>query len=129
MKVNNCDFVDEGATNYELNISQRIAQANSSHKELLYVRTIVNNFRISDLYNNHICLIYEAIRESLYLFERRCKNDQLTLGLLKEYLRLLLISLNYFHSKCYIVHTSRLEAIIICRLKFTRRSQTLSSTI
>jgi hypothetical protein len=65
MKVNNYDFVNKNATNYKLNISRRIAQANPSHKELLYVRTIVDSFKISDLYDNHICLIYEAIREFL----------------------------------------------------------------
>jgi len=65
MKVNNCNFANKSVANHEFNISRRIAQANSSHKELLYVRTIVDNFKINDSHNNHTCLVYEAMREFL----------------------------------------------------------------
>ena len=122
MKVNNCDFADEGAAEHELTISRHIAQANPSHTGFSYVRTIVDSFTISSLHGNHVCLVYEAMREPLWLFERRCKNGRFTLGLLKGYLRLLLMGLDYLHSDCHIVHTGRLQATRIRRLKLTRRS-------
>ena len=114
VKVNTCDFIDASAANHELNISRRIAQANPSHGGLSYVRTNVDSFSISGPHGNHICLGYEAMREPLWLFERRCKNGRLTLDLLKGYLRLLLRGLDYLHSECHIVHTGRLQAMRIC---------------
>lgn len=108
MKVNNCDFADKSAAEHELNVSRLVGQANPSHRGLSYVRTIVDSFTISGLHGNHICLVYEAMREPLWLFERRCKRGRFTLGLLKGYLRLLLTGLDYLHTECHIIHTGKL---------------------
>ncbi|KAL9099213.1 MAG: hypothetical protein Q9163_005256 [Psora crenata] len=105
VKVNTCNFADEGAANHELNISRHLTLANPSHKGFPFVRTIVDSFRVSGPYGNHICLVFKAMREPLLLLERRCKNGRLTLGLFKAYLRLLLLGLDYLHSECHVVHT------------------------
>lgn len=59
------------------------------------------------------------MREPLWLFERGCKGGRLTLGLLKGYLRLLLMGLDYLHTECRIIHAGRLETILDRQLELT----------
>ena len=105
LKVNTCDFADEAAAEHELDNSRRIVQGNPKHPGFSFVRTITDSFKISGPYGHHICLVYELMREPLWLFERRCKNGRFTLGLIKGYLRLLLMGLDYLHTECHIIHT------------------------
>ncbi len=109
VKVNTCDFADEGAAGHELDISQCIAQANPRHKGFSHVRIILDSFKIKGPHGDHLCLVYELMREPLWLFERRCKNGRFMLGLIKLYLRYILMGLDYLHSECHIVHTGMLK--------------------
>lgn len=113
VKIINCDFGDEDSAGLELKISQRIKQANPSHEGISYVRTIIDSFQVSGPHGTHVCLLYEPMREHLYLFERRCRNGRFPLDLIRAYLRLLLTGLDYLHSECHIIHTGRLTAMPI----------------
>ncbi|KAL4888613.1 kinase-like domain-containing protein [Aspergillus ambiguus] len=53
----------------------------------------------------HICLGYEPMREPLWLFQNRLKNQRIPLGLLKSYVKLILKGLDYLYSECNIIHT------------------------
>ena len=54
-------------------------------------------------------LVYEPMREPLWLFQRRWENDKLPVALLKVYLRFILRGLDYLHSECHIIHTGELD--------------------
>lgn len=57
---------------------------------------------------SHVRLVYEPMREPLWLFQRRCKGGKLSLPLLKVYLTFLLRGLDYLHSECHVVHIGML---------------------
>lgn len=107
MKVGNCDYQDPNAACHEARIERLIAQANPRHDGRNYVRTFVKSFQESSPNGSHICLGYEPMREPLWLFQRRCRNQRFPLGLLKGYLKLILKGLDYLHSECKIIHTGK----------------------
>ena len=98
------DFVDEDAAKYELNIARRL-EADPSHKGFPYVRTVIDDFEATGLDGTPLVLVYEAIREPLWLFQQRWENGKIPPSLLKVYLKFLLQGLEYLHSECRIIHT------------------------
>ncbi|KFY29164.1 hypothetical protein V491_00162 [Pseudogymnoascus sp. VKM F-3775] len=105
LKINNCDFVDTEAAQHELQISKILANTNPLHEGFPYVRTLLNSFEMKGPHGLHTCLVYEPMREPLWLFQKRCRNGKLSLDLIKVYLTFLLRGLDYLHSECHIVHT------------------------
>lgn len=58
----------------------------------------------------HLALVFEPLREPLWLFKRRLDNQRSTsrskrLPLIKTYIQILLEGLNYMHSQCRVLHT------------------------
>ena len=105
LKINNCDFVDREAAQHELRISKTLAGTNPLHEGFPYVRTLLDSFETTGPDGSHICLVYELMREPLWLFQKRCRDGKLSLALIKVYLTFLLRGLDYLHSECHIVHT------------------------
>ena len=71
---------------------------------------MLDNFEVPGQNGPHLCLVYEPMREPLWLFQRRWENGKLPPALLKVYLRFLLRGLDYLHSECHIIHTGEIEA-------------------
>ncbi|KAL8830149.1 MAG: hypothetical protein Q9170_005870 [Blastenia crenularia] len=114
LKVNNCDFADKEGAEHELNISRHLAKTNPSHRGFPHIRTVIDNFEAEGPNSIHVCLVYEPMREPLWLFQQRCRNRKFSLALLKGYLELLLKGLDYVHSECHIVHTDlKLDNIMV----------------
>ncbi|KAL1983368.1 hypothetical protein VTN96DRAFT_10427 [Rasamsonia emersonii] len=78
------------AAAHELSIERRIAQTNPKHRGFHYVRTCIDSFEERGPHGTHLCLVYEPMREPLWLFQRPCRGRKFPLGLLKAYVRLLL---------------------------------------
>lgn len=112
LKVNHSGFADKEASEHELNISRHLAKANPLHEGFPYVRTVLDSFEAESLNGMHTCLIFELMREPLWLFQNRLKNRKFTLPLLKLYVELLLKGLDYLHSECHIIHTGRCQATL-----------------
>lgn len=114
LKVKNCGFADKEAAEHELNISQHLAKTNPSHEGFLFVRTTIDNFELASLHGTHTCLVFEPMREPLWLFLKRCENHKFPLPLLKGYMEFLLKGLDYLHSECRIIHTDlKLDNILV----------------
>ncbi|GKZ26310.1 hypothetical protein AbraIFM66951_002258 [Aspergillus brasiliensis] len=91
--------------NSEREIEQCIANADPSQRGRALFRTSSDSFEINSTHGRHLCLAYEAMREPLWLFQRRFKNASIPLPLVKGYVRFLLIGLDYLHTACNVVHT------------------------
>lgn len=85
---------------------------NLLHEGFPFVRTIVDNFQAPGLEGPHLCLVYEPMRELLWIFQQRWENSKLPVTLVKVYLGILLLRFDYLHSECSIIRTSGFKAIL-----------------
>ena len=111
LKITASDGVDEDAAKHERKISRHL-KANPSHGGFIFVRTLLDSFEATGPDGTHSCLIYEPMREPLWLFRERWENGKFPSAILKVYLRFLLQGLDYLHSDCHIIHTGEFEATL-----------------
>lgn len=97
---------DEVQANHERNMT-RALEANPSHPGYQFVRSMLDTFEIPGPAGRgkHICIVFEPMREPLWMFQERIPDCKLPVPLLKPYIRLMLHALDYLHTQCHIVHT------------------------
>ncbi|KAK5304602.1 hypothetical protein LTR99_003665 [Exophiala xenobiotica] len=105
LKILTKDASGSRSTNSEVELSRHIANADPRHHGLRYVRLVRDSFEISGQHGNHLCLVYEPMRETISTFQRRVQNERLPGTVMKPLLRLLLMGLDYLHSECQVIHT------------------------
>ena len=111
LKVIASRYIDQDATKHELNIDRRL-KTNPSHNGFIYVRTALDSLEVTGPYGKHFCLVYEPLREPLWIFKRRWEDGRLPPSIVKVYARFLLQGLNYLHSECHVIHTGGYEALL-----------------
>ncbi|KAL8861012.1 MAG: hypothetical protein Q9178_002525 [Gyalolechia marmorata] len=97
-------YIDQDAAKHELNNDRRL-KTDPSHNGFLFVRTTLDSFEATGPDDSHVCLVYEPLREPLWIFQRRWEDGKLPPSIVKVYTRLLLQGLNYLHSECHVIHT------------------------
>ncbi|EGC45498.1 protein kinase [Histoplasma capsulatum var. duboisii H88] len=112
LKITNADS-QTGAR--ERDIEDHIAKADPSHRGCALFRAYLDSFEIcSPEGERHLCFAYEPMREPVWIFQRRFKDGVIPLPLIKTYVRVLLIGLDYLHKSCSIVHTDlKLDNIMV----------------
>lgn len=104
---------------YELDMNIHLSSANPDHPGGGALGTAIEGFTVeSPRGNAHLALVFEPLRESLWVFGKRLERKNLaphvSLGLIKVYLRIILQGLDYMHSQCHVVHTDlKLDNIMI----------------
>lgn len=111
VKITATDCVDDDAAKHERIITRHL-KSNPSHEGFPFVRTMLDNFEAPGPDGPHLCLVYEPMREPLWLFQQRWENGKLPPALLKVYLKFLLRGLDYLHSECHIIHTGGFEVTL-----------------
>ncbi|KAJ5348897.1 uncharacterized protein N7506_002150 [Penicillium brevicompactum] len=89
----------------KLKIEEKIAQQNPSHKGWGCVRTCLGHFEFAHGEQNHVCQIYQPLRETMELFTKRWENQRMPLPVAKAYILLLLLGMDYLHAECHVAHT------------------------
>ncbi|OGM45108.1 protein kinase domain protein [Aspergillus bombycis] len=93
---------------------QYIAEKDPSHRGRAVLRTSSESFEITGPEGRHVCFAYEPMREPLWLFRRRFKDDMIPLPIIKIYIQILLAGIDYLHTDCKTVHTDlKLENIMV----------------
>lgn len=105
--VNNCESTEiYRQVELERDIAQQ--QQISTHRGRGILRTCVEGFEVTGPHGNHVCLVYEPMREPLWLFQQqRFVARKLPLPVAKAYLLILLAGLDFLHSECRVVHTGK----------------------
>ncbi|KAF1817290.1 kinase-like protein [Eremomyces bilateralis CBS 781.70] len=117
IKISTNNVEDEDA-HHELDISTRIARTNPHHEGRSALLVADDHFTIDTANGSHVCLVFEPMRESIWLFKRGfSKGNELTpsiVPLFKTYLRIVLSGLDYLHSECKLIHTDlKLDNILM----------------
>ncbi len=95
---------NEYNANREVGIT-KFLEADPSHECFRFVRTMIDNFEIRGPHGTHQCSVYEPMRETMAQFQQRLPGGKIPGLLLKEYMKHLLLALDYIHSTCNVVHT------------------------
>ncbi|KAL3468147.1 kinase-like domain-containing protein [Aspergillus heterothallicus] len=105
LKITNCGKEEHKSALEELDISQRISRLQSSHQGHRYVRVVKESFGIQGALDEHLCLVYEPLREPLWLLGKRLGSSGVPSAVLKPFLNTILLGLDFLHSECRIIHT------------------------
>ncbi|CAG8027706.1 unnamed protein product [Penicillium nalgiovense] len=109
VKISNSCYGKSG--NDLLSIEETVAQKNPSHQGYGSVRTCLESFELKSSDRTNICLVYEAMREPMTVFQQRFENGRMPLPVAKAYIGLLLLGLQYLHAECRLVHTGKKVAL------------------
>jgi len=113
LKIINSNNADDAR--HEREIESHIAQQNSEHRGRVILRTCLYDFELSGPEGKHMCLVYEPMREPLWILQRRFIDRKLPLPIAKAYIYFLLVGFDYLHSECKVVHTGEFcFAIFLC---------------
>ncbi|GBE87440.1 hypothetical protein SCP_1101160 [Sparassis crispa] len=104
IKVTRNDRLFRAAALREMELLRHIATANPAHLGRQCVRTMLDSFEIEGPHGHHYCLVYEPLREPLWMMQLRT-GGKYTPSTLKAILQAVLHGLDYLHSECHIIHT------------------------
>ena len=107
LKITNCGEQEKKSAEEEIEISQYISRLQSSHEGRAYVRLVTESFVIPGPFGEHLCLVFEPLREPLWLLGKHLGSIGLPPIVLKAFLKLLLQGLDFLHSECHIIHTGK----------------------
>lgn len=108
--VNSCH--DQEAY-HERIIEDHIARQNPTHRGRVILRTCLESFEVASTEGNHLCLVYEPMREPLWILQRRFVDGRLPLPIAKAYIFFLLVGLDFLHTDCGVVHTGKYQVFSI----------------
>ncbi|KAF7164904.1 hypothetical protein CNMCM5623_009304 [Aspergillus felis] len=75
------------------------------HRGRVILRTCLADFEVTGPEGKHVCLVYEPMREPLWILQRRFVDRKLPLPIVKAYIYFLLAGLDHLHAECKVVHT------------------------
>jgi serine/threonine-protein kinase SRPK3 len=105
IKINAADRPGDRSAKNELELSRIITNANRRHHGWHFVRHLADSFTLQGPHAEHICLVFEPLREPLWIVKSRFKGDVIPSPILKIVLQMVLHALDYLHSECRIIHT------------------------
>lgn len=93
----------------ELNILRLLYETNRRHEGWSFVRHLLDSFTLgSSSGEQHLSLIFEPLREPLWIYQQRFDGGVIPSDILKVMLQMTLQGLIYLHSECYVIHTGLL---------------------
>ncbi|ETI29035.1 hypothetical protein G647_01488 [Cladophialophora carrionii CBS 160.54] len=86
-------------------IAEKLFSANPQHPGYAHVRFMLDTFRVNGKYGDHLCIVYDVLREPIDLCMKKFPGSRFSCGKLRVLLPALLKGLDYMHSECHVVHT------------------------
>ncbi|KAJ5585433.1 uncharacterized protein N7459_005233 [Penicillium hispanicum] len=106
LKINaNVHHSRENAAQAELDILRHISEANPRHKGWGFIRCPLDSFTLEYGSARHLTLVFEPLREPLWIYRKRFIGDVIPSDVLKILLQMVLHGLDYLHSECHVIHT------------------------
>ena len=92
-------------TNAEPLALRRISAAGERHPGSDHVRKLLDSFEIVAPAGNHVCMVFEPLRESFLKFGTHFKGDMIPVDVLPLLVIPTLQGLDFLHRECKLVHT------------------------
>lgn len=99
------DHTHLNAAYAEFGILDRISTANPRHQGWHFIRHPLDSFILENGPETHLCLVYTPLREPLWLYQDRFRNDVLPSHMLKIIIQMVLHGLNCLHLEYRVIHT------------------------
>ncbi|CAG8306747.1 unnamed protein product [Penicillium salamii] len=107
----------ENAAQAELDILKRIPEADPRHKGFEFVRRPLDSFNLENGLVRHLSLVFEPLREPLWIYRQMFIGDVIPSGVLKILLQMILHGLDYLHPWTLSVRSSTLVCPEVLDLK------------
>ncbi|PLB33109.1 protein kinase-like protein [Aspergillus candidus] len=101
----------------ELDTLRLISAANPRHKGYPLVRHLLDSFQLEYESKKCLALVFEPLREPLWLYRQRFIGDTIPSDVLKIMLQMILHGLDYLHSECHVIHTDLKPDNIMVKLE------------
>ena len=83
-----------------------LSETNRHHEGWRFVRHFLDSFILmSSSGRDHLSLVFDPLRESLWIYQRLFDEGVIPSSILKIMLQMILHGLDYIHSECHIIHT------------------------
>lgn len=112
IKVKDSNYASQESAEKELRITEHITKANLQHRGRNFVATLLDSFRVASSGGTHICMVFDALCEPLWMLKRRFEGNTIPLDVLKPVSKLILEGLRYLHSECHVIHTGNYSVVI-----------------
>lgn len=89
----------------EIKLLERIASANPSHPGRQHIVSLLDHFEHKGPNGLHICLVFEALGESILSTIKRYQYRGLPIHIVKQITKQVLLGLDYLHRECGVIHT------------------------
>ncbi|EXJ96109.1 CMGC/SRPK protein kinase [Capronia coronata CBS 617.96] len=86
-------------------IAERLQTANPNHPGYNHVRFMLDTFRIKGRQGEHLCIVYDVLREPIDMCMEKFPGRRFNSEKLRKLLPALLLGLDYMHSEARVVHT------------------------
>ena len=117
IKINAANRQEKRSAENELLISQIISRTDRQHHGWHFVRKLIDDFRlVGPSGADHICLVFEPLREPLWILKDRYEGGCIPSTLLKIMLQMILHGLDYLHRSCRVTHTGKRGATTLVDL-------------
>ncbi|KAB8670388.1 hypothetical protein FH972_026301 [Carpinus fangiana] len=114
LKVCANNFLNKEDAEVEMRMTQLVTAAGSQHEGRNFVRTLLDSFHLRGPDGNHVCMVFDTLREPLSIFKRRYKRKAVPLSLLKVIAPMIIDGLDYLHSVCHLIHTDlKLDNVLL----------------
>jgi len=89
----------------EIKLLEKIASANPAHPGRQHIVSLLDHFEHHGPNGMHICLVFEALGESVLSTIKRYQYRGLPIHIVKQITKQVLLGLDYLHRECGVIHT------------------------
>ena len=101
-------FTNDRQNREEINIYKHLMSVQSKHPGRHYLRSALDTFTLQGPKGEHQCIVHKPMLENTQELLGRNPSYRFTEDLLKIFLQLLLIALDYLHTDAHLIHTGKL---------------------
>jgi serine/threonine-protein kinase SRPK3 len=89
----------------EIKLLEKISSANPSHPGRQHIVSLLDHFEHTGPNGVHVCLVFEALGESVLSTIKRYQYRGLPIHIVKQITKQVLLGLDYLHRECGVIHT------------------------